>query len=125
MSKKIYYYLGAGLMIGAAVPVLLKFLREQELFSGEDLSEDEYDYEPQENAGIYFNRAKKKADDMVKDAEARSSSILEDAAKILAKAKQKTSEIHYDVKDTAEAEINKLREEIGNSIETFKKKLDE
>ncbi len=60
---------------------------------------------------------------MLKDAELKSSSILEEAGFILLKAKEKTSEIHYDIEDTATDEINKLKEEIDKSVEEFRKKL--
>ncbi|MEO8665978.1 MAG: hypothetical protein ABI462_10815 [Ignavibacteria bacterium] len=124
MLKKIYIGIAIGTLLGLAVPVILKFRKERELFSDEDLSDDGEHNSMLDEANDFLLSTRKKVNEMVKDAEIKSGSILNDAATILSKAKDKTSEIHYDMQDSARDEINKLKEEIEKSIVEFKKKLD-
>ncbi|MEO8208983.1 MAG: hypothetical protein ABI840_00365 [bacterium] len=121
MYNKIYFGIAAGILTGLTLSILLKFKRDEALFSGEDLS-DENDMLDKINH--YLLLARNRVDEMVQEAEAESNSILEHAGKILSLAKEKTSSIHYDLKESAEDEINKIKEEIDASVEEFRKQLE-
>lgn len=110
-----------GILTGLSIPVLLKFKRDEDLFSNEDLS-DENDRLDKVNQ--YLVIARKRVDEMMNEAEAESNSILEHAGKILSSAKEKTSAIHYELKESADEEINKIKEEIDKSIDEFRRKLE-
>ncbi|MDQ3020816.1 MAG: hypothetical protein M3R36_09635 [Bacteroidota bacterium] len=120
MTKKIYIGIVIGILTGLSIPVLLKLKRDEDLFSNEDLS-DENDM--LDNANHYLMLARNKVDEMVHEAEVESNSILDHAGKILSSAKEKTSTIHYELSESAEEKINKIKEEIDASIEEFRKKL--
>lgn len=120
MSKKLYLGIAAGILIGISIPVLLKFKREEELFSDEDLS-DENDM--LHKANHYLMLAKNKVDEMVIAAEQKSNSYLTEAGKILSLAKEKTSAIHFEHNNLAEEEIDKIKAEVDQSIEKFKREF--
>ncbi|MBK8554027.1 MAG: hypothetical protein IPL53_24460 [Ignavibacteria bacterium] len=120
MSKKLYIGIAAGILIGISIPALLKFKREEELFSDEDLS-DENDM--LHRANHYLKLAKSKVDEMVTEAEQKSNSYLTEAGKILSLAKEKTSAIHFEHNNLAEEEIDKIKAEVDRSIEKFKREF--
>ncbi len=117
MSKKIYIGLIAGTLIGISITVILKFKKEESLFSEEDLSDGN---DMLQRANRHLLSAKKKAEKLVEEAREKSDSILKHAAEILLLAKEKTSLVHYDKKGTAEKELNKIKTELEDSIRKYK-----
>lgn len=120
MIKKTYIGIAAGLLACLSIYIIIKYKKEDELFSGEDFP-DENDL--LDKANYHLLLARNKADKMIHEAEEKSNSILDKAGKILSSAKDKTSSIHYDLKESAETEINKIKEEIEESIDEFRKKF--
>lgn len=120
MNKKIYIGIAIGALIGVSIPVLVRFKRENNLFSDEDLSDENH---KSGNAHEYLLSAKKKSEKLLHDAKVKSDSILEQASDILNLAKEKTSAIHYGVKEAAEKEISKIKDEIDKSIARYKKEI--
>ncbi len=119
MSKKIYLGLLGGLLAGIAVPVILKLKRDEELFSEEDLSHDNYMLD---NASHYLLHARNKVDEMVDQAKQKSDSMIEEAGKILSSAREMTSSVHSESGKSAEEKINEIKEEIDKTIEEFRRK---
>lgn len=91
ISKNIFIGLAAGSLICLAVPVILKYKKEQKLFSDEDLTDEGEEFRKLDEVNDYLLATKRKVNEMVKDAELRSSSMLQDAAAILSRAKEKLS----------------------------------
>lgn len=122
MTNKLYLGIAAGILVGLSIPVLIKYRRDSEMHSDEDTPNDN-DSDMLDKANHYLMLAKNKVDEMVAEASLKSDSYIEEAGKILSTAKEKTSSIHYDLKETAEEEINKIKAEIDLSIEEFKKRM--
>ncbi len=119
ISKKLFIGLAAGSLIVLAVPVILKYKKEQKLFSGEDLSDEGEEFRKLDEVNDYLLATRRKVHEMVKDAGLRSSTMLQDAAAILSRAKEKTLGIYHENEDAAEEEISKVQDEINKSIEEF------
>lgn len=117
MSKKLYFGIVSGILIGLAIPVIIKLKQE------ENDSEDGNLSGILEKANSFLLKAKNKADSILADAEEKSGKIVEEAGEILSKVKEKTSALHYEHKSKAQEEVNKIKEEIENSIAEFQKKL--
>jgi hypothetical protein len=92
LSKKLYIGIAAGILIGVSIPVLIKFKREEEMFSGEDLSDGN---ELLNKANQDLMSARKIVKEMIAEAEEKSNEILAEAGKILSLAKNKTPSIHF------------------------------
>jgi gas vesicle protein len=120
LTKKILIGVIIGAIAGLSVTAVLKFRREEELFSEEDLSDDN---DLLDDASKYLNLAKSKAELLVHEAERKSNSILEQAGKILSSAKEKTSSIYFEPGESVREQINKIKAEIDKSIEDFRKQL--
>lgn len=118
MSYKLYIGFAVGIVAGVGIAVILSSRKEEELFSFDDLSDDNYMLD---TANKFLSRARLEAEGLISDAKVRSESLLQKAGDILSKAKEKTSEIHFELKETAEVEINKIKDEIDKSINDFKK----
>jgi len=119
LSNKLIAGIFAGALAGISIAVLLNAKKEND---NEEDSLPENDNP--DKANEYLLLARKKAEKMIADAEFKSSSILEEAGKILFQAKEKTSTLHYGNKDTALEEISRLKKEIENIIGDFKRKLE-
>ncbi len=115
-----YIGIGAGILIGLSIPALLRFNREENLFSDEDLSNDN---DMLNKANHYLILAKNKVDEMVNEAEQESNSLLTEAGRILSTAKEKTSAIHFQHENFAEEDIDKIKAEIEKSIEELNKRI--
>lgn len=118
MSKKLFFGLMSGLLIGLSIPVIMKLKQE------EDTSEDGNLSGILDKANSFLLKAKNNADNILAEAEKKSDKIIEEAGDILSKVKEKTSSLHYEHKLTAQEEVNKIKEEIEKSIEEFQKKLE-
>ncbi len=119
MSNKLIAGIFAGALAGISIAVLLN--------AKKDYDEEEDSLTENDNldkANEYLLLARRKAEKMIADAELKSSSLLEEAGKILFHAKEKTSTMHYEHKDTALEEISRLKKDIDNIIEEFKRKLE-
>lgn len=120
MGKKIFIGITIGALLGISIPVLIRFKKENDLFSDEDLSDEN---QKSGNAHEYLLSAKKKSEKLLNEAKIKSDSILERASEILNLAKEKTSAIHYDIKDAAEKEVLKIKQEIDEAIAGYKKEI--
>lgn len=119
MSNKLIAGIFAGALAGISIAVLLN--------AKKDYDEEEDSLTENDNldkANEYLLLARRKAEKMIADAELKSNSILEEAGKILFHAKEKTSALHYGHNDTALEEISRIKKEIENIIEDFKRKLE-
>ncbi len=76
ISKKLFIGLAAGSLIVLAVPVILKYKKEQKLFSGEDLSDEGEEFRKLDEVNDYLLATRRKVHEMVKDAELRSRTML-------------------------------------------------
>ncbi|MCB0727293.1 MAG: hypothetical protein KDD00_07505 [Ignavibacteriae bacterium] len=117
MSKKLYIGIISGILIGLAVPVIIK------LKNDEDIPEDGNLSGILDKANSFLLKAKNKADNIIAEAEKKSDTIIEEAGEILSKVKEKTSSLHFDHKNSAKAEIDKIKDEIEKSISDFQKKI--
>lgn len=121
MSNKLIAGIFAGALAGISIAVLLKAKIEKDNYEEENsLTENDN----LDKANEFLLLARRKAEKMISDAEFKSSSILEEAGKILFHAKEKTSTLHYGHKDTALEEISRLKKDIESVIEDFKRKLE-
>jgi vacuolar-type H+-ATPase subunit H len=118
MSKKIYIGIVSGILIGLAVPIIIKLKKE------EDISEDGNLSGILDKANSFLLRAKNKADNILAEAEKRSDTIIEEAGEILTKVKEKTSSLHFEHDKSARDEIEKIKQDIELSIAEFQKKLE-
>ena len=119
MSNKLIAGIFAGALAGISIAVLLN--------AKKDYDEEEDSLTENDNldkANEYLLLARRKAEKMIADAELKSNSILEEAGKILFHAKEKTSALHYGHNDTALEEISRIKKDIENIIEDFKRKLE-
>ena len=119
MSNKLIAGIFAGALAGISIAVLLN--------AKKDYDEEEDSLTENDNldkANEYLLIARRKAEKMIADAELKSNSILEEAGKILFHAKEKTSALHYGHNDTALEEISRIKKDIENIIEDFKRKLE-
>ncbi len=120
MSNKLFAGIIAGALAGISITVLLHASRENDHEEEDCLT----DTDKLDKANEFLLHARRKAEKMISDAEHKSSSILEEAGKILLLAKTKTSSLHFDHRESALEEISKLKKDIENTIEDFKRKLD-
>ena len=119
MSNKLIAGIFASALAGISIAVLLN--------AKKDYDEEEDSLTENDNldkANEYLLLARRKAEKMIADAELKSNSILEEAGKILFHAKEKTSALHYGHNDTALEEISRIKKDIENIIEDFKRKLE-
>jgi len=121
LSNKLIAGIFAGALAGISIAVLLNAKKDIDINEEEDsLTEND----TLDKANEFLLHARRKAEKMIADAELKSSSLLEEAGKILFHAKEKTSTMHYEHKDTALEEISRLKKDIDNIIEEFKRKLE-
>lgn len=109
-----------GVSSGAALSFLLNLKREEELFSHEDLGGEN---DMLDKANHYLLLARNKVEEMVREAEEKSSSILEEAGKTLLYLKEKTADMHNKISEGKDAEAEELKDELNKIIAEFKKKL--
>jgi len=121
LSNKLLAGIIAGAIAGISAAVIFSAKRENDLYEDED---QETENDNLDRANEYLIHARTKAEKMISDAAHKSSSILEEAGKILSLAKTKTSSLHFDHRESALEEIRKLKKDIENTIEDFKRKLD-
>jgi len=120
LSKKIYIGLLIGISTGAAISFLLHLKKEEMLFSREDLGGEN---EMLDKANHYLLLARNRVEEMVKEAEEKSSSIIQEAGKMLSLSKEKTSEMHQKLFEGADEEAEKIRAELNNTITEFRNRL--
>lgn len=119
MSSKLVLGIAAGILSGIGIGLLL-MNREEESYVEEELSDG---FDNIDKGSRFMNEAKVKTEKLVRDAEEKSNSILEEASKILISAKEKISKIHFESEDIAKEEIEKVKKEVDMSIEEFKNKV--
>ena len=90
------------------------------LFSREDLGGEN---EMLDKANHYLLLARNRVEEMVKEAEEKSSSIIQEAGKMLSLSKEKTSEMHQKLFEGADEEAEKIRAELNNTITEFRNRL--
>ena len=120
MSKKIYIGILIGLSAGAAISFLINLKKDELLFSSEDLGGEN---DMLDQANHYLLLARKKVKEMVKEAEEKSSTIIEEAGKMLLLSKEKTSEMHQKLSEGANEEAEKIRLELNKTITEFQNTL--
>ncbi|MEO6695841.1 MAG: hypothetical protein ABIY50_08985 [Ignavibacteria bacterium] len=120
MSKKIYIGLFVGITTGAAVSIFLNLKRNERLFSLEDLGGEN---EMLDKANHFLLLARNKVEEMVLEAQQRSSSIIQEAGKLLLLSKQKTSEMHQKLLAGENEEAEKIKADLDELILEFKNKL--
>ena len=120
MSNKLLTGILAGIVTGISITLIINLKSK---YPGNHDEDSNYENDKLDEASHYLLKARNKADEIVAEAASKSSSILEEAGRILSLAKAKTSSLHFEHKETADAEINKIREEIEITIEDFKKRL--
>ncbi len=120
MSKNIYIGILVGVSAGAAAAFLFNLKKEQELFSREDMGGEN---DMLDKANDYLLFARNKVEEMVKDAEEKSISIIDETGKTLSLLKEKTSEMHKKLSEGADDDAEKIRAELNKTITEFKKRL--
>jgi len=109
-----------GISAGAVVSLLLNLKKDEELFSREDLGSEN---DMLDKANHYLLLARNKVEEMVKEAEEKSSSIIEEAGKMLSLLKEKTSKMHQKLSEGADEEAERIRSELNKTITEFKNRL--
>ena len=123
MSKKLFIGIISGLLAGLSIRVIMRLRNEEVLFSDEDMeSSGSTENDMLDKANNYLLFARKKVNEIVKEAEAKSSSILEEAGIILSRAKDKTARLHFKNSKEAMEELNKIREELEKNIKKLEEK---
>lgn len=117
MSNKII----SGLILGAAISasvaiIVIKRKNRNAEFEAESDDENEM----LDRANDYLLQARDKVEDMLKEAEQKSISILTEAGKLFSEVKEKTAELHKKHMQGIEDEADKLKKEIEQSIEHFR-----
>lgn len=120
MTNKIYIVTASAVITGLSIYLILKKRIKADLNSNEEFNDENNILE---KANHHLLIARNKAEEMMHEAEEKSNSILEQAGKILSSAKEKTSSIHFERTESAENEVNKIKEEIEESITEFRKKM--
>ena len=121
LSNKLIAGIFAGTLAGISIAVLLNAKKDNDIKEEEDsLTEND----TLDKANEFLLQTRRKAEKMIADAELKSNSILEEAGKILFHAKEKTSALHYGHNDTALEDISRIKKDIENIIEDFKRKLE-
>lgn len=120
MNNKLLTGLFAGIVAGVAVSVLIKFKKHDSQPGHED---NFFENDMLDSANDYLLAARVKSENMVKDAEEKSRSILDEAGKILSLVKEKTALMNENLTDKTSDEAEKLKEEIENQIRKFKNKI--
>jgi F0F1-type ATP synthase membrane subunit b/b' len=113
LSYKILLGLIAGVLAGISIPVIIKYRKEEDLFSDEDLSHQNILLD---KANRYLINARNEATKIIDHAEEKSHSLVEQAGKILSTAKEKTTRLHDLLKKGNETEIMKLKDSIEEDI---------
>mgnify|MGYP006356131357 FL=1 len=76
-----------------------------------------------ESANEYLLLARNKAEKMIKEAEGRSQSIIDEAGILLRLVKEKAAGIHDVMSDEAKEDAEKLKKELEIQINRFKNKI--
>ena len=120
MSKKLILGLIFGVAAGTAAAFLIRFRNKNSLFPVNEF-DDENDL--LDKANDYLLLAKNKVESMVKQAEAESSSLLDEAGSILSRVKDNTAKAHSIQSEEISGDIEKTKKEIKEIIDNFRKKL--
>lgn len=120
MSKKLIFGLVFGMAAGTAAAFLFRFRNENSL-SPDNEGDDENDL--LDKANNYLLLAKNKVEEMVKNAETESMSLLDEAGNILSRVKDSTARVHSNESEEIYNDMEKTKKEIEEIIDNFRKKL--
>ncbi len=120
MSKKTILGLLFGLAAGTAAAFLFKYTKQDDTMTDYDHGNEN---DMLDKANDYLLLARNKVEEMVKFAETESLTLIEEAGKILSRAKDNTEKIFSSAADDLAEEAAKERKEIEEFIENFRNKL--
>lgn len=120
LSKKLFTGIFIGIATGAAISFLLKHKKSIDTFEHE---ENYFENDMLESANEYLLLARSKAEKMIKEAEGRSQSIIDEAGTLLSLVKEKAAGIKDVLSDEAKEDAEKLKKELEIQINRFKNKI--
>lgn len=120
MSKKIITGIFIGIATGVAISYLLKYKKGTDILEHED---NYFENDMLESANEYLLLARNKAEKMIKEAEGRSQSLIDEAGIILSLVKEKTSDINEKLSENENEAADKLKKELESQILRFKNKI--
>lgn len=109
-----------GLTAGAAGAAIILLNKKE--FSFQD-TQSFLDNEMLDNVNDYLLKARKKAGEIIKNAEEQSSLMIGEAGKNLLYVKEKTEELHKKISEGSIEEAMKIKDELENIITEFKNKI--